>query len=103
MANTFYLLDEGLRITIVITDAAGVARDISAAAGASDKQFIFADPDGGETTKNGIFTTDGTDGSIYYVIESAFLNLIGDWCVRAKITEPSAIYRTAQVEFTVAS
>ena len=102
MANTFYLLDKGLRITIIVTDAAGAARDISAASGVSDKQFVFTDPDGAETTKDGIFTTDGTDGSFYYVIEDSFLASIGDWCFRGKITESaSTVYRTGIGTFTV--
>lgn len=59
--------DEDTHIELEIQED-GITQDISTA---SVKQIKLTDPDGSITTKTALFTTDGSDGLIYYPLVKA--------------------------------
>ncbi len=60
----------GVRFTATIKKK-GVVVDVSTADGANEKKLLFQKPDGTTLTKDATFTTDGTDGKIFYDTEDA--------------------------------
>jgi hypothetical protein len=92
-----HLGDYGFAITIIMTEG-GTAKDISTA---STKQFVFKKPDASTATKTAIFTTDGTNGSLYYTVETGFLNQIGAWQVQAVATFAAALWHSDVATFNV--
>lgn len=96
----FHVADIGNRITLVVVDEDNAAVDISTA---SVKQFVLRKPDGTTATKTATFTTDGTDGSLYYLVESGLLDQTGVWTVQAIVTFGGATYHGQFVEFAVAA
>ena len=94
---TLHLSDYGFAITIIMVEE-GVALDISTA---STKQFVFKRPDGITTTVTAVFTTTGTDGSLYYTVPTGFLNIVGQWKVQAIATFAAAKYHSDITTFTV--
>lgn len=61
-ANEVHVGDTGTRFTLTVQDDTTVV-DISTA---TLKQILFLAPDGGLLTKTATFTTDGSNGQIYY-------------------------------------
>ncbi len=99
MANSFRLNDYGLAITLTVVNRNQVFRPIDAA---TTKEFIFYPPEGAASiTKTAVFVTDGTDGKLTYTLLAGDLNIAGHWRVQAKVTEPTAVYRSAPLEFSV--
>jgi hypothetical protein len=69
--------DEKTRITATIVDeGTGDAVNVSTA---TTKQLIFRRPDQSIETKSASFTTDGSDGKIYYLAEEDFFDQVGVW------------------------
>lgn len=81
--DTIFEGDEGTRIELEIqeeVDGALVAVDVSTA---SVKQVKLTDPGGTTTVHTAQFTTDGTDGLIFYsLVEADTLDKIGLWSAR---------------------
>lgn len=69
--------------TCIVVDENNAAVDISAA---SAKSILFRKPDGTIVTQAATFTTDGTDGSIYYTTSTTDIDAVGVWKYRAEIT-----------------
>jgi hypothetical protein len=92
--------DYGIEIRLDIIDQDCNPKDIS---NSTAREFEFVKPDGTTSTKTALYITDGTDGKLYYVVEMSFLDLLGVWTYRGKITIPGGVYRTEKVEFTVRS
>ena len=76
-----YLNDVGTRFEVTTKDD-GIVVDIS---GATTKQILFKKPSGSLLTKNGDFTTDGTDGKLEYSVITDDLNEVGVWKIQTKI------------------
>ena len=71
----FRLNDIGTVITVIIKDSSGTIVDVSSAT--VTKNIVLKKPDGTIETKGASFTTNGTDGSIYYTTISGDLNTLG--------------------------
>lgn len=69
--------EEGIAVELLIDSG----EDISAA---TDLEMIFQTPQKSSITKTAVFTTDGTDGRIRYVVTASDLNSKGVWRVRGK-------------------
>lgn len=65
------------------------------------REFEFTKPDGTIVTKTAAFVTDGSDGRLRYATEAGFLDVVGTWKVRAKLTEAAKLYRTEPIAFAV--
>jgi hypothetical protein len=72
--------DIGTVIELVVHDSDDAVVDIS---GASTKQIKITNPSGTTSTKDGSFSTDGTDGKLRYTTVSGDLNQEGLWKARA--------------------
>ena len=69
--------------TCICVDRDNAAVDISAATSIS---ILFRKPDGTIVTQTATFTTDGSDGSIYYTTDDTDLDVAGLWKYRAEVT-----------------
>lgn len=90
--------DYGTVIKALIKNNALEIEDVSLA---TSKYFYFEKPSGSMLTKNGNFTTDGSDGYIEYVIASGELDEVGIWSVQCHVITPSGSWRTNIPEFRV--
>jgi hypothetical protein len=76
----------------------GADLDISLA---TTKEMIFKDPNGNVTTKTALFSNGGSDGEIYYVVESGLFNTVGTWEVEGKVIDASGSWRSEIGNFKV--
>lgn len=75
--------DIGTVITLTIVDQDGTAVDVSTA---TTKEIHLQPPSGDAVQKTASFTTDGSDGKIYYTTASASdLNVAGTWEAQAYV------------------
>lgn len=79
--DTMFEGDEGTHIELEIQDD-GVTVDISTA---SVKNIKLTKPGGPTLTKAGQFSTDGTDGLLFYSTEAAVMVGEGLWSARAYV------------------
>jgi len=98
MACDIHEDDIGTTLTLTITDC-GTTLDISTA---SSLSIFIRKPDGTLLTRTGVFTTDGTDGKIYYVTVAGDTDVAGTYKIQGKVTFPStASYYTNSATFHV--
>ena len=86
--------------TLVVVDRDNNAVDISAA---TVKSILFRKPDGTIVTQTASFTTDGTDGSIYYTTADTDLDAVGVWKYRAEVTVAGLNKESSTCQITVHS
>lgn len=92
------LSDYGSTFEITLTED-GVAVDVSAA---TTKQIKFKKPNGLTVTKTALFTTDGTDGKIDYVIETGVIDQVGPWEIQGLVSDGATFqYSSVPDTFTV--
>jgi|TARA_R100000789_G_C3020799_1_gene153452 hypothetical protein len=87
--------DYGTRFTLVVIDEDGTVVDISLA---TTKQIIFQKPDGTIEAKAATFTSDGTDGSLYYITVADDIDAAGIWHYRAKVITPTSDHESSTCE-----
>jgi len=92
--------DFGFTQTITMTDESGTAVDISTA---TTKTFYFKDPAGTVTSKTATFTTNGSDGKLYWTVTTGFLATAGTWRVEAFASAAGWQKRSAEIRFDVGS
>jgi flagellar basal body rod protein FlgG len=98
MACEIHEGDIGTTLTVTVTDC-GTTLDISTATSLS---IFIKKPDGTLLTRTGIFTTDGTDGKIYYVTVAGDTDVAGTYKIQGRVTFPStASYYTSSATFHV--
>jgi len=74
--------DAGTRFLVQVTDQDGNITDISSA---TSLVLTFQKPNGTEVSKTGTLFSDGTDGKLYYITDSTFLDIPGLWKIQAHI------------------
>jgi hypothetical protein len=79
--DEIHLNDIGTVFTITLMDGTSIV-NISAA---TTKIITFGKPDGTSVSQTGTFTTDGTDGKIYYTVVSGDLNQCGWWKIQGYV------------------
>lgn len=90
MANEIHVDDIGTKFTITIKDGDDVV-DIS------NSLFVtlhFRKPDDEVIERNTFFTSDGTDGQVYYDIIDGDLDEAGYYKIQAKVTFPNGVFYT---------
>ncbi len=93
--------DIGTRFEITLNDQDGAVVDISAV---TTKEIIFEKPDRTSATKTASFTTDGTDGKMYFIAAGVDLNSNpGNWRIQGHVIGVGFEYRSQVGGFTVAS
>ncbi|KKK53415.1 hypothetical protein LCGC14_3095030, partial [marine sediment metagenome] len=76
MAAEIHENDIGTAFEFTIKDQDDAVVDIS---GATTKEIIFFDPDGNSVNKTVSFTTDGTDGKMFFNSIADQLTPVGVW------------------------
>lgn len=89
--------DIGTLFRLEITDG-GVVVDISSA---TTKQILLKKPDGTLLTKAANFSSDGTDGKMFYQTVDADLDQTGVWSIQGKVVLTSGTWHTSKHEFKV--
>jgi hypothetical protein len=89
--------DWGVRFEITVITATSTV-DISAA---TSTAIYFEDPNGSVTSKAASFTTDGTDGKMYWDSTTSFLNVDGRWKMQGRYGDANQTNRTAVTFFYV--
>jgi hypothetical protein len=80
-ANEIHENDVGTKFLVTVTDGSS-AVNISSA---STKQLIIKKPSGTKLTKATSFSTDGTDGKMYYNIAADDLDEAGTYKLQGKV------------------
>lgn len=89
--------DIGTTFEVTLKQSAAVV-DLSSA---TVKQIYFMKPDGSTLTKTASFTTDGTDGKIYYNTTTGDLDTAGDWQLQAVVTFGASVWHSSIAAFAV--
>jgi hypothetical protein len=94
-----FLNDYGVAIDLDVIGADCLPHDLTPA---TTVEYEFRKPDGTIVTKTATkINSPGLDGKLRYLVEAGLLNVVGTWSYRGKITIPSGVYRTEQVQFSV--
>lgn len=83
MSDCIYVGDEGTIFRVQILDCA--TGSMLPVDGATVKEIVFEDPLGGVVRKTAVFTTDGTDGYIEYVIIAGDIDMSGTWILQGYV------------------
>jgi hypothetical protein len=93
------LNDFGIAIDIQVINQDCTAVDLTSA---TVVEMEFTKPDGTISTQTATVIGVPTEGRIRHTLASGFLDTVGTWQVRGKITEGSAkVYRTEKLSFAV--
>lgn len=87
-----------MKLTFIDVDTSAAA-DISTYS--STIQMIFTDPSGTSTAKTAAFDSDGSDGIIKYTVDESFIDTVGYWTVRGRVTSGTAKLTTVPHRFEV--
>ena len=96
-ANEVHIGDIGTRITLTFYDGASIV-DIS---GASTKEVWISDPDGATVKSAGTFTTDGTDGKLYYDSIAATFDQSGIWQIQGYVVTATGTWHSDVTDLKV--
>ena len=88
----------GTVVRVNFKTQAGAVLDISSS---STREIIFRSPGGVRLAKAGTFATDGTDGALDYVTESAFLNESSTWRLQGHVVISGQDFSTEIDDFEV--
>jgi hypothetical protein len=77
-----HLNDVGTRFQLTLEDGDGTAVNISTA---TTKEFVFRKPDGSTITRDATFSTDGSNGVLYYDTVTGDIDQAGQWKVQAYV------------------
>ena len=96
-ANEVRVGDIGTRFKVTLKDGASVVSISSA----TTKQIILKKPDGTKLTKSATFSSDGTDGIMYYDTVSGDLDVAGVWKLQGKVVLTAGTFSTDIYSFKV--
>ena len=96
-ANEIHLNDIGTQFVLTVKDGSS-AVDIS---GATTKQIIIQKPSGTKITASTTFSTDGTDGKMYYTTVADDLDEAGSYKLQGKVIISDGTFYTDITTFKV--
>jgi len=96
-ANEIHLNDIGTQFVLTVKDGSS-AVDIS---GATTKQIIIKKPSGTKITVSTTFSTDGTDGKMYYTTVVDDLDETGSYKLQGKVIISDGTFYTDITTFKV--
>ena len=96
-ANEIHLNDIGTQFVLTVKDGS-LAVDIS---GATTKQIIIQKPSGTKITVSTTFSTDGTDGKMYYTTLADDLDEAGSYKLQGKVIISDGTFYTDITTFKV--
>jgi hypothetical protein len=97
-ANEIHENDVGTKFLVTVTDGSSAVNISSATA---TKQLIIKKPSGAKLTKATSFTTDGTDGKMYYNIAADDLDEAGTYKLQGKVVISDGTFYTDIQTFKV--
>ena len=97
MASEIHVDDVGTRFLITIKEDTNIV-DISSA---NTLSIFIRKPDDGLLARSGTLHTDGTDGKMYYDIDSGDLDEAGHYRLQGRVATPSGTYYTNIYHFQV--
>ncbi len=97
MASEIHQDDVGTKLLMTITDNGSVV-DISSAL---SKEIRIVKPDDDTIDRPAVFETDGTEGKMYYIVQSGDFNQAGYYRMQGKVIFPSGSYKTDIHKFKV--
>lgn len=97
MASEIHVDDIGTKFSITIKDG-DTAVDIS---NATSIVLTFKKPDDELIYRSGVFTTDGTDGGVYYDVVAGDLDEAGYYKLQGVVSSPSGVFHTNIHSFQV--
>lgn len=97
ISSDLHVGDIGAIIEMTVTES-GVAVDISSG---TTLELKFLSPSGTQSTKTATLSTDGSDGKMRYVTESAFLDAAGLWETMGYLVLASWTGHTSKSQFYV--
>lgn len=89
-----------IRVTLQDTNSSCVSSALNVSS-ASTITFTFKKPDGSKITRNGGFTTDGSDGQVQYTTVDGDLDQCGEWRVQLYLVLTSGSWRSEIGRFRV--
>jgi len=95
--NEIHVQDIGTILKTTVKNGTSVV-DISSA---TTKSIILGKPDNTSSTKDGTFTTDGTDGQLQYTTITDDLDQIGWWKIQAHVVSSSGSWKSDIGNFEV--
>jgi hypothetical protein len=90
--------DVGTVFEATVVDEDGVAVDVSTA---TTKQIVLMSPADTELARAATFSTDGTDGKLYYVSTALDLTVAGLWERQVYVVMPSGTWHSDISTFVV--
>lgn len=98
MTEEIHVGDIGTKFLVTIKEGTSVV-DISSA---TTKEIIFLKPEAASgTVEVAEFETDGTDGKIYYLSGTSFLDTAGEWTIQAHVAIGTDEWRSSFGTFVV--
>jgi hypothetical protein len=98
MSEEIHVDDIGTVFRATVTDEDGNIVDLSSA---TTKTFLFGKPSGSVLTKSASFTTDGTDGKLYYTSIEGDIDSHGTWTFQVFVDFGSTQWYTNITKFKV--
>jgi hypothetical protein len=96
-ANEIHVNDIGTQFLVTVQDGSS-AVDISSS---STKQIIIKKPSGAKITASAVFSSDGTDGKMYYNTVSRDLDEAGSYKIQGKVIISDGTFFTDITSFKV--
>lgn len=97
MSDEIHVDDIGTVFTVTLKES-GSAVNVSTA---TTKTIKFKDPSGTASSKTADFTTDGSDGKIYYTTVADDLDEAGMWEIQAYVVMPTGTWSSSTKKFRV--
>ena len=98
MASGIHNGDVGTVFEFTVKDEDGVVVDISSQ---TTMDILFLEPDATTGTKGATFTTDGTDGKMFYTTVADDLDKVGHWKWQASLVLSGGTWKSDRHEFEV--
>lgn len=89
----------GIAIEICLVDSIdGMPIDLSSE---TEKHIDFRKPGGDVIQKAAVFSSDGTDGLIMYIVEDGLLDTLGTWSAQARVGSIDNLLPSEIIQFKV--
>lgn len=95
IASNIRVGDIGTRFLVTVKES-GLPVDISTA---TTKEIIFKSPSAAAVNKTATFFTNGSDGKIYYDLQSGDIDVEGTWKIQAYIVTPAGNWKSSTDTF----
>ncbi len=100
-SGEIHVNDVGTIFELTVYDTVNDLSVVKNISSASTLTVKFLKQDGTVMTRNGVLTTDGSDGKFQYTTVAGDLDKIGGWRIQGYVVLPSGAWNTDIHDFTV--